>query len=166
MTESDSAGVAPSPHASDRTQWTRSHWAQEALRLAEEEGMSSRKISQHLRQHGHSVSHPTIIKYLREAREEIPWQDIFDRQTLRTAQAGRLEQYVQIVMEEVKGGRADPLQAIDRLLKIEDRWAKLAGLDAPTRTVTESPREVEPDPEVMAALAALPREDDNHAPTE
>ena len=108
--------------------------AVEAYRLNERDGMSTREIAELFTQRGSAISHTTVHRMIREARAELPWLEILDRDNLRAAQAGRLEDLYSVVKQEMRAGRVDLLQAIDRLLKMEALIAKLGGTDAPTRT--------------------------------
>jgi len=162
VAENDANGA---PASDDGAPLTRADAIALAHRLADENLWSTRKIAQELTRRGHKVSHVTVQKYLAEARAQVPYLDLYQVNADRVAQRSRLEAYFQIVMEEVLGGRAEPLAAIKVLLDVEKVFTQIAGTAAPTRVVNETSNgQHKPDPEILAALAALPREDENEPP--
>lgn len=131
----------------------------EAFRLHTTESRSTRYIAEELTRRGYKVTHNTVAAFIKEAREAEPFLDLLDPALNRREQAGRLQAYAAIVLDEIRGGRADPLPAIDLLLKIETRFAKLGGWDAPTRIATQNEnRPAQPDARVLQALQALQAE--------
>lgn len=101
---------------------------QKAL-LLRRSGMSFEAIGQRL---GISKSraHALVQLGLQDAREQIVMQS----DELRTEEISRLDGMLDKVY--AKAAKGD-LQAVDRVLKIGERRAKLLGLDAPVRTALQ-----------------------------
>lgn len=136
--------------------------AVEAYRLNERDGLSTREIAELFTKRGpaSAMSYTKVHRLIKEARDELPWLEILDRDNLRAAQAGRLEDLYSWVKKELVAGRVDMLKAATVLLKIEDRVAKLGGSDAPTRIdvsgkAVETPRDMY----VLEALRAAAADD-------
>lgn len=125
-----------------------------AYALHTEKGWGSYKVAAAL-----GVSQATAHRYIREGRNAIPWLELLDLNDARAAQAARLTKYVEMLIEEVDSGTTRVVEAMPSLLKIEERWAKLAGLDAPSRHVIENPKAA-PDPAVLQALRELEQRED------
>lgn len=131
----------------------------EAWRMHKEESRSTRYIAQALTERGYTVSRSTVAEFIREARDAEPWIDLLEPAIARREQADRLNSYVAILLDEMREGREKPLPVIKGLMQIEERWAKLAGLDAPTRIATQNEtRPVAPDPKILQALERLERD--------
>ena len=124
--------------------------AAQAYYLSKEEHRSLREIAEEL-----GVSKTTAANLVRDAEEQEPFLDLLDRAVGRRDQAHRLKAYIAIILDEVRGGRADPLKAIAGLAWIENRWAKLAGLDAPAEIhVSGDNAGVQPNVDILLALRA------------
>lgn len=151
-----------------RVPQSRSNRAQDAERRAEAyqlklRGLSDRAVAERM-----GVSHTSIQNWTKQEADErvLPLAD-----ELRKVQLERLGEMRQAALEvlerfhyTVSHGKvicdqdgvpleddAPRLAAVDRLLRVEERIAKLMGLDAPTRAEIEA--RVEPQPaEVMALI--------------
>lgn len=109
--------------------------------------MSSRAIAAEL-----GISQPTAARMMREAEQAEGFIDLLDKAEARVAQALRLNEYMTWLRKRVEQG-AKAEVVIPVAMQVENRWAKLHGLDAPTRVqVSDDPESKEPNPEVLAAV--------------
>lgn len=115
--------------------------------LGTKQGKSSREIAREL-----GISQMTAVRMLREAEAAEGFIDLLDKAEARVAQALRLNEYMTWLRKRIdEGAKAEVV--IPVAMKVEDRWAKLHGLDAPTRVaVTDEREEKGMDPEVLAAI--------------
>lgn len=110
-------------------------------------------------------SQPQASRFIREAKEAEPFIDLLNLPDTRLAMAHRLAKYARWIDEEAERrdrrareesedptATADKTDLIKPAVMIEDRWAKLAGTDAPTRIQNETPRLHQPDPDVAVAI--------------
>lgn len=131
-------------------------------------GLSDREVARRL-----GVSHTTIQNWTREEAESIVMPLAAELRKVQLERLGEMRQAALEVLERfhytVSHGRlitdvdgepleddAPRLQAIDRLLRVEERIAKLMGLDAPSRAEVEA--RVEPQPAELQALINRARE--------
>ncbi len=112
------------------------------LRLA---GVTYEQIAEQLGYAGRSGAFKAVNTALKETLRE-------PAEELRTLSAERLDRATLAIWRAVSAG---DLQAIDRLLRIEARRARLLGLDAPSRQELSGP---DGGPIEIAALAAEARE--------
>lgn len=119
------------------------------------------------------VSHTTIQNWTRQEADEIVLPLAVELRKVQLERLGEMRQAALEVLERfhytVSHGKVicdsdgvpleddgPRLQAVDRLLRIEERIAKLMGLDAPTRAEIEA--RVEPQPVELQAMLARVRE--------
>ncbi|MEV4604818.1 helix-turn-helix domain-containing protein [Amycolatopsis sp. NPDC049253] len=158
--------------------------AQQAERRAEAyrlklRGLSDRAIGAQL-----GVSHTTVQNWTKQEADELVLPLAAELRKVQLERLGEMRQSALDVLERfhytVSHGKvikdetglpleddAPRLQAIDRLLRIEERIAKLMGLDAPTRAEVEA--RVEPKPAELLDLitrAKQQQEDDEARLTE
>lgn len=100
------------------------------MRLA---GYTLEKIGQELGGLDRSRVHHLIDSVIREKREEISSQ----AEDLRALDIARIDRMIQGVWPKATTGNDYP--AIDRVLRLMERRAKLLGLDAPTKIAPTSP---------------------------
>lgn len=122
----------------------------EAWEYHAHEGRSVRWIAEKLK-----ISPSTAADWVKQGRAAEQWIDLLDRAEERMRMATRLDFYTGMAMSAFNEGSIDVEKVLPLLLKIEDRRAKLGGLDAPTRVAIESDREKEPDPRTVAAVRAV-----------
>ena len=103
-----------SPDAFDRAQRRA-----DAVKLRAQ-GMTLREIAAQL-----GVAVGTVHADIQRALEDVPAEAVG---TLRAVWGDRLDQGVRLVMDQIKAGNLD---AVDKLVRLTDRAAKLYGLDAP-----------------------------------
>lgn len=118
--------------------------------LGTKHGKSTREIAREL-----GISQMTAVRMLREAEAAEGYIDLLDKAEARVAQALRLNEYMQWLRKRIdEGAKAEVV--IPVAMKVEDRWAKLHGLDAPTRVAVQDEREEKgPNPEVLAAVREI-----------
>lgn len=104
-----------------------------ALRRA---GRSYRAIGEELKI-SKTRAHQLVSEGLEESREQI----MAHADELRAETLSRLDGMLQKVYPNAEAG---DVQAVDRVLKIEERRAKLLGLDAPVRTALQGGGEDSP----------------------
>lgn len=132
---------------------TREEAAAEALILSREHGYGVRQIREELTARGYPCGKTTAAELVREARAQEPFIDLLDRAEARVDQAERLRSYHQIMIEELRGGRVRGREFVETMLKVEERWAKLGGLDAPKQIEVHDDRpQATPNPGLIAAL--------------
>lgn len=78
-----------------------------------------------------SAAHKMVTKSLQELNEKSAESAV----EVRRLELERLDEWLLRVAQEMKNGRT--LAAIDRGIRIQNRRARLLGLDAPTKIVTE-----------------------------
>ena len=93
-------------------------------------GLTYAKIGEQL-----GVARQTAYQLVQSALEELRAKTSEGLEELRQLELERLDEWQVLVVRELQKGRV--LQAIDRLLKIAERRAKLLGLDAPTKHVAQ-----------------------------
>jgi transcriptional regulator with XRE-family HTH domain len=98
----------------------------EALRLRSAGGMSYQKIADIL-----GVSKKTAYNRVQRALSAIPAEAVDE---FRRVEGERLDFALEAVMEKIQNRDKSFLFAVDRMLTIMDRRAKMMGLDAPIRT--------------------------------
>lgn len=98
----------------------------EALRLRSAAGMSYQKIADIL-----GVSKKTAYNRVQRALSAIPAEAVDE---FRRVEGERLDFALEAVMEKIQNRDKGFLFAVDRMLTIMDRRAKMMGLDAPIRT--------------------------------
>jgi hypothetical protein len=118
-----------------------------AWELHAHEGRSARYIAEKLH-----ISPDTAARWVREGKAAEQYIDLLDRAEERVRMATRLDFYTGALVSEWHGGVAKAVEVIPILLKIEERRAKLVGLDAPTRIAVEDSRSLEVDPATVAAV--------------
>lgn len=118
-----------------------------AWELHAHEGRSARYIAEKL-----NISPDTAARWVREGKAAEQYIDLLDRAEERVRMATRLDFYTGALVSEWHGGVAKAVEVIPILLKIEERRAKLVGLDAPTRIAVEDSRSLEVDPATVAAV--------------
>lgn len=118
-----------------------------AWELHANEGRSARYIAEQLH-----ISPDTAARWVREGKAAEQYIDLLDRAEERVRMATRLDFYTGALVSEWNGGLAKASEVIPILLKIEERRAKLVGLDAPTRIAVEDTRSLEVDPATVAAV--------------
>lgn len=150
-----------------RTPQSRPNRAQQAEQRAKAyrlklRGLSDRAVAQQL-----GVSHTTVQNWTKQEAHEIVLPLAEELRKVQLERLGEMRQAALLVLERfhvtVSHGKvikddfgdaleddAPKLQAIDRLLRIEERIAKLLGLDAPTRAEVEA--RVEPQPAELQAM--------------
>lgn len=124
-----------------------------AWELHAHEGRSARYIAEKLQ-----VSPDTAARWVRDGKAAEQYIDLLDRAEERVRMATRLDFYTGALVSEWNEGAAKAAEVIPILLKIEERRAKLVGLDAPTRVSVEDDRVVAVDPKVVAAVRAAQRQ--------
>jgi predicted DNA-binding protein (UPF0251 family) len=97
----------------------------EALRLRSQ-GLTYRQIASRL-----GVNESTAYRRVQRALEAIPFEEVSEYRQLEQV---RLDALQQAIWDKAMSG---DLRAIDRVLAILQRRAKLLGLDAPTRNQVE-----------------------------
>lgn len=117
--------------------------------LGTKQGKSTREIAREL-----GISQSAAVRMLREAEAAEGYIDLLDKQEARVAQALRLNEYMAWLRQRIsEGAKAEVV--IPVAMKVEDRWAKLHGLDAPTRVAVSDERPAaQMDPETVAAVKA------------
>lgn len=123
-----------------------------AWELHAHEGRSARYIAEQLH-----ISPDTAARWVREGKAAEQYIDLLDRAEERVRMATRLDFYTGALVSEFQAGAAKLTEVIPILLKIEERRAKLVGLDAPTRVAIEDASQPEPDPRTVAAVRAAQR---------
>ena len=114
-----------------------------AVRLRRE-GLTLREIAARL-----GISPATAHEDISRALADIPAESV---EELRTVWGERLEAATAVVMPQVEAGDLD---AVDRLVRLTDRAAKLYGLDAPANIQVQSAQaEVDLDATVDKIMAA------------
>ncbi|OSY42928.1 hypothetical protein C8E95_6752 [Pseudonocardia autotrophica] len=109
--------------------------------------MSSRRIADEL-----DISQATAVRMLREAEAAEGFIDLLDKAEARVAQALRLNEYMTWLRRRIEEG-AKAEVVIPVAMQVENRWAKLHGLDAPSRVAVSDDRpEKGMDPAVLAAV--------------
>lgn len=105
-----------------------------------------------------SIPASTAHDWIKQGRAAEVYIDLLDRAEERVRMATRLDFYTSMLMDQWRTQMTkEPTQASDIvpiLLRIEERRAKLGGLDAPTRVAVEDGRTPEPDPRTVAAVRA------------
>ena len=96
----------------------------EALRLRSA-GMSYQKIANAM-----DCSKPTAYDRVNRALAAIPFEAVDE---YRRLEGQRLDMLMEVAMEKALSGDKGSLFAIDRVLAIQERAAKLRGLDAPIK---------------------------------
>ena len=96
----------------------------EALRLRSA-GMSYQKIANSM-----DCSKPTAYDRVNRALAAIPFEAVDE---YRRIEGQRLDMLMEIAMDKALSGDKGSLFAIDRVLAIQERAAKLRGLDAPIK---------------------------------
>lgn len=114
--------------------------------------MSSREIAREL-----PISQATAARMMREAEQAEGVIDLLDRGEARVAQALRLNEYMQWLRARInEGAKAEVVVPV--AMQVENRWAKLHGLDAPTRVAVSDDRELPGmNPETIAAVREAQR---------
>lgn len=108
------------------------------------EGLTLRQIAARL-----GISPATAHEDISRALADIPAESV---EELRTVWGERLESATAVVMPQVEAGDLD---AVDRLVRLTDRAAKLYGLDAPANIQVQSAQaEVDLDATVDKIMAA------------
>jgi hypothetical protein len=97
---------------------------EECLRLRRE-GLSHRQIASRL-----GIVPSTAYKRIRHGLSEVNERNLESATELRALETQRLDELQQAIWEQAAGG---DLKAIDRILRIMERRAKLLGLDGPQR---------------------------------
>jgi predicted DNA-binding protein (UPF0251 family) len=98
----------------------------EALRLRSTGGMSYQKVADII-----GVSKKTAYNRVQRALASIPAEAVDE---FRRIEGERLDFALEAVMEKIQSRDKGFLFAVDRMLTIMDRRAKMMGLDAPIRT--------------------------------
>lgn len=80
------------------------------------------------------VSQPYVCALLKKAREELVEQNRLDAATATGEQVGRLDRMIAALTAQAEAG---DVKAVQALLAVEDRRAKLLGLDAATRKAVD-----------------------------
>lgn len=120
-----------------------------AWELHAHEGRSARYIAEKL-----GISPDTAARWVRDGKAAEQYIDLLDRAEERVRMATRLDFYTGALVSEWNGGVAKATEVIPILLKIEERRAKLVGLDAPTRISVDDGTVPEVDPRTVAAVRA------------
>lgn len=98
------------------------------------------------------MSHATVGRWIRAVREADGFVDMLNRAEARTAQLGRLDDYLGALRARLAEG-ADAERIIPVLLAVEDRVTKVAGTAAPVQVQHEDVTgRVGPDPELAAKV--------------
>jgi predicted transcriptional regulator len=92
-------------------------------------GMTQHDIATELQ-----VSQPFVCTLLKKAREELVEQNRLDAATATGEQVGRLDRMIAALTPAADAG---DVKAVQALLAVEDRRAKLLGLDAATRKAVD-----------------------------
>ena len=92
-------------------------------------GMTQHDIATELQ-----VSQPFVCNLLKKAREELVEQNRLDAATATGEQVGRLDRMIVALTAAAEAG---DVKAVQALLAVEDRRAKLLGLDAATRKAVD-----------------------------
>jgi predicted transcriptional regulator len=92
-------------------------------------GMTQHDIATELQ-----VSQPFVCTLLKKAREELVEQNRLDAATATGEQVGRLDRMIAALSAAAEAG---DVKAVQALLAVEDRRAKLLGLDAATRKAVD-----------------------------
>ena len=100
----------------------------ECLRLRRE-GLTHRAIAARL-----GVAPATAYRRVRHALDEVNERNLEDAGTLRTLEMLRLDELQNAIWQRATDG---DVRALDRILAIMARRAKLLGLDAPQRQLTK-----------------------------
>jgi hypothetical protein len=131
-----------------------------ALVLVKERGLGVRGIAEELTARGWPIGKTQAAELVKEARAAEPFLDLLDREEARKDQADRLHSYYRILLEDMRSGQLRGFEFVERMQWIENRWAKLAGLDAPKQlqVAVEDKREVTPDFAMLDALREAIRE--------
>lgn len=128
---------------------------------------STRQIAAQL-----DVSQQTAARLIREGIDAEAWVDLLDRAEARTAMAVRLVRHLERCERLLDAAMAafddddrdgytgpGPLEVMSTAIRIEDRLAKLLGLDVPARVLISGDGggsgAPEPDPELAAAIRGL-----------
>jgi hypothetical protein len=98
------------------------------------------------------ISGPTAYRYAQEALREFQVRTDADVQEHVALQVARLDAALASLEKRLAGGNVN---AIDTMLKIEARRARLLGLDAPAKVAPTSPDGVTPYQGEVVGLAAL-----------
>ncbi|WP_336156657.1 helix-turn-helix domain-containing protein [Amycolatopsis sp. VC5-11] len=146
--------------------------AQQAERRAEAYRLKLRGYSDRAAGEKLGVSHTTIQNWTKQEADEVVLPLAAEYRKVQLERLGEMRQAALAVLERyhvtVSNGRvveldgvpveddAPQLAAIDRLLRIEERIAKLLGLDAPTRAEVEA--RVEPKPDGLIDLIKRARQ--------
>ncbi|MEU0943206.1 sigma factor-like helix-turn-helix DNA-binding protein [Streptomyces canus] len=120
--------------------------AAECLRLRRT-GMSIDRIAEHT-----GLSHGTVHNRISRAVKD---QVQPEAEEYRAMQEGRLDDALRIVYRVLFDPEADPdtrLRAVDRLVKIEERRARLLGLDAPVKSEATITAQFDADASGMLAV--------------
>ena len=128
------------------------HRKKEALQLRLE-GKTYTEIAEHM---GKSVS--TVHGYVTGSLAEVTKEDA---QQLRDVEAARLDALQHAIWDKAIDG---DLSAIDRVIKIIDRRARLLGLDAPQQVAVNNGMDVDIDAAVDKLIAVAMREVANNQP--
>lgn len=128
------------------------HWKKEALQLRLE-GMTYAEIAERM---GKSVS--TVHGYVADSLAEVT-KDVSEQ--LRDVEAARLDALQHAIWERAIDG---DLSAMDRVIKIVDRRARLLGLDAPQQVAVNNGVGVDIDGTVDKLIAVAMTEVANHQP--
>ena len=128
------------------------HMKKEALQLRLE-GKTYTEIAERM---GKSVS--TVHGYVADSLAEVTKEDA---QQLRDVEAARLDALQHAIWDKAIGG---DLSAMDRVIKIIDRRARLLGLDAPQQVAVNNGADVDIDGAVDKLIAVAMREVANIQP--
>lgn len=128
------------------------HRKKEALQLRLE-GKTYTEIAERM---GKSVS--TVHGYVADSLAEVTKEDA---QQLRDVEAARLDALQHAIWDKAIGG---DLSAMDRVIKIIDRRARLLGLDAPQQVAVNNGADVDIDGAVDKLIAVAMREVANIQP--
>ncbi|MFD5089339.1 helix-turn-helix domain-containing protein [Amycolatopsis thailandensis] len=152
---------------------THSNPAELAEKRAEAYRLKLRGLSDRAAAAEMGVSHTTIQNWVRQEADDIVLPLAAELRKVQLERLGEMRQAAIEVLERfhltvshgkvIKDDYGDPLeddgpklQAIDRLLRIEERIAKLMGLDAPTKAEIEA--RVEPQPAELQKMLRQARE--------
>lgn len=150
--EGAGAELVPAPVADlDRTDkaGARARRIAESYRLYELEGNKLEDVANVL-----GVSIATAWRDVQEAKAQIALLPWLDKEDARTAARMRLRAMRAWAYSDASATGGKALEYIPLLLKIEEREARLMGLDAPSRIDLNGPGGPRPDPKIIAEIQA------------
>lgn len=124
------------------------------------EGCSLVRVAEHLTaETGRRVARSTVYEWVKQARSTEVYIELFERAEEVQRSSLRLDIALGIVVDALRTRGSDPVEVAKVIVKIEERRARLLGLDAPTRvSVEDSTTPPEVDPATVAAVRAMRQE--------